>query len=1017
MSKPEISIESLPKPIAEKLQRAARRIRRIIAWRGLLAVLAAALLVFLVVMAIDAATLIFASAYRWLLSLTGFATVALAAYWHLVRPLRRRLTPAEVARLIETRNQDLREERISSTVEILNLKAEELGEFSESLLRQLIKEAEKDAGTLLPEQVFTWRSARRFLLALSIVGAIYAILFAAWPQPTARLLIRAVAPYARVGGLHADRIAVEPGDIRLAVGDSLTVSVTLQTPFSRNVELRTLDPDGEELIERMRPFDPNAELGRERVFATAFPRVEHSFEYRVRAGRALTQFYRVQAFERPRIENLHLRRQHPPYTGRSPERQTVAPNTRIRALIGSTLTLAIETNTPLQEAELFLDGRSLGAGRRSRSDGIPRLEWTVPITGPARTATWRIEKKSRDGFANRPVVSRELNIVADRPPTVEIVNPRQPRIHLPPDGFLSVQYVAGDDFGISRMALRVRPEGESSRTVEQIVPTPVNGEWRGRVPVDLASLRIGQASLLRIEIVAYDNLPESLDGPNQGVSETLTIMIDRDSQALSHQEVERLRVSAEEALAQVIEELQEISQQTTEMREMIESGDPQNVAEAMAAAAELRRDLSAMEQNLSNLAEQFQDTAFQQLAEGIEAMAEDHIAEARGLAESLPSLDDASERQETAAAMEQELASALEAARELQQGFDPLAAEAEQLADLSAMTNLQEQLAYQAQQEDWPQMQDDWMQRQQEIADQLQAAIDQEMASQQLTEQIQSATQQMQEAAQAAWEASQAAEAAQQAAQAADSPEAAAQQETAQAQQAAAAAAQAAVEAAQAAAEATAQTAETAQQAGMEATAQAVGEVAEAAAQTAQQMAQAALQPDATTPQTMARAAAELQDMAAALQHMTAPAAAEADAMAQAAAEAAQAAAEAAAEGAEGQGEAAAQAGEAASQMQQMTQAMAQQMGLPGDPFAPGQPMPSQPGESPGDESTAMFPESGQVPEWAVDIGLAEGDWTRLRGAVEAEADAVEDGAIPLEYRDLVRRYFRELGERDVADE
>ncbi len=559
-----LTLADLPAPIAEKLAFAARRIRRIILMRGLFKVFSLAMLSFLAVMAIDATTMLLSELVRWLLSSAAFAVVCLGASRFLFRPLRRRLSPAEIARVIETRESEFVDERISSTVEILSLQASRQEDFSQTLLKQLISDAEKDAGALAPQQIFTWHSSRRFLYAMLTLASVYAVLFVLWPRHSARLFMRAIAPYARIGGLHADQLQVDPGDVRMAVGDSLTIKVEVEHGVSRNVEIRAIAPDGRELVERMRPSDPeDPEPSR---FFASFPVVNKSFEYRIRAGRALSRFYRVQAFDRPEITNLHVHHEYPQYTDRAPMKETIN-NGRIQAFTGSTLTISVEANTEIEKAELLIDGKSMSAGASAYIEGKQVNQWIVPVEKPG-SFIWQVDMTSSEGFNNPRAPNHELVVFPDKPPGVSIASPESPNVRLDAAAILPIQYSVSDDHGISKVKMRLRPEGAEQRLVEQGVPLEQDGEWSGRALLDLASLRLGNTGIIRVEIVAYDNLPAQLGGPNEGISRTITINIEKGIESHAHQELKAQRELAEKVLEQAVEELEKISQEAAQMQEL-----------------------------------------------------------------------------------------------------------------------------------------------------------------------------------------------------------------------------------------------------------------------------------------------------------------------------------------------------------------------------------------------------------------------------------------------------------------
>ncbi len=1129
MSKSAVSTGNLPKPIAEKLDRAARRIRLIIALRGLCAVLAVAFASFLVVMAVDAVAIIFSSFVRWTLSLAAFTAVIVAAYRFLVRPLLRRLTPAEIARVIETRNEAYKDERISSSVEILNSQYIREGNYSESLINQLVSQAEEDAGTVIPQQIFTWRSARRFIIALALAALVYATLFLAWPQHSARLFMRAIAPYARIGSLYSEQLTITPGDVRLAAGDSLTIKAELQEPFTRRVELRVVGEDGKETVERMRPDDPHSPDNT--LFTASFPVVRNNFEYRVRAGRTLTEFYRARVFERPEITQIHLREEFAPYTGREPRTESKAPG-RIRARLGSTLKLAVETSVPLEDAELLIDEEPIGRGNRATFDGKPVMEWTFPVGAPSRTVHWHVDMESNEGFTNEPVRRRELVIEPDEPPAVTVTRPQSREVRMAPDGFLRLEYEASDDVAIDQVQLRVSAADESTLEIEQTTPEPQDGVWRGRIPVDLGHMDIGRARMIQLEVVVYDNLPQELGGPNRAVSETITILIEDDAEPLVFQDWEPFQETGEQMFDEAIRDLEEIKQKTEEMFDWMDIDEEQ----AFDQAGEIRDDLAAVEERLEDLADFFEDSLYESIAEALREMIEDHIAGAQELSEELPMTDDEEERMEMAEEMDQQVEDALEQAQDIRDQMDSISEAVQDWLERMDMAHRQEQLAHQAQLPDWPDMEDDWRQRQQEMAFEI-GLMSQEMQEQtHLASQMEQTAHAMEEAAQAARDAAdtaqqeptveqaqeaalaaqeQAAQAQQEAQEAQREAESArteeeqqvaleaaaeAQQEAAEAQQRAQQAQQAAAEAleeagaetaaeAQRAAERAQEEAASDQQHAQEAHQQAREEGAEEARQDAHDAQQEAIQRQQEAYEAQLEAQAEFESARDAMQEARLPAAEEAAQLVQEAAEsvretaetardegmqqmsqrleeigdetrqvgediddagrradettapsldesaermtqlaesmremvptqaemersemaeAAHEAAESAAD-AETQEQAASDAAEAADQLEQMADSMAMEMGRPQIPFPFMGRMPDERGRF----QRPPPPESDQVPEWAADLGLTRGDWARLRGMIEADAEAVDDIDVPGEYRELIRRYFRRISRDD----
>jgi hypothetical protein len=179
-----VHMDQLPPELSATLQRATRRIKRILLLRGLLAVTATALLALLAIIAIDASFVIYSELLRVGLSLIGLSAVAWVATRQLVRPLLQPYSPAKIATLIEQRHPEL-EERLSTVVELLALP--ETRERGSAQLVSLITEAaEADARKVSPAREFTGRTIKPKLIVAGVATGIILVLFAVWPSQLSR---------------------------------------------------------------------------------------------------------------------------------------------------------------------------------------------------------------------------------------------------------------------------------------------------------------------------------------------------------------------------------------------------------------------------------------------------------------------------------------------------------------------------------------------------------------------------------------------------------------------------------------------------------------------------------------------------------------------------------------------------------------------------------------------------------------------------------------------------------------
>ncbi|MBP6601992.1 MAG: hypothetical protein KA250_09340, partial [Verrucomicrobiales bacterium] len=280
MSSLEDALSKLPKPILDKLQSMIRRIRRLLFLRGLCATLAVALIALLVIMSVDAAVTLFSTAARWALSLVGLGATTVAAWWFLYRPLSRPLTLTHMARILEIRHPEL-QERISTAVELLSSDDPDSIRGSEELINAVVDSAVIDVAAVDPKTEFKPVRSRKFILAAAIATGIILLLFAVWPKQSWTLVSRAFAPFLDIGNAYADSLVVDPGNIRVAKGQPVTIQVSVKHKRLKRAEIRKQMPDGSETVERMSLIAE--ELDGTKRFSLTFPGVNENFHYRVRA--------------------------------------------------------------------------------------------------------------------------------------------------------------------------------------------------------------------------------------------------------------------------------------------------------------------------------------------------------------------------------------------------------------------------------------------------------------------------------------------------------------------------------------------------------------------------------------------------------------------------------------------------------------------------------------------------------------------------------------------------------------
>jgi hypothetical protein len=540
----------LPRPIVESLRAVIQRMRWVILTRGIAAVVAVAAGSLLSIMAIDASVVLFSATTRWLLTLSAFLLTAAASIWFLVMPLAKTITLAGIARAIEEHHPEL-QERLSSAIELLTSRDLPSIRGSEALISALAAEATQDAGKVQPRAEITLRSARPFLIAAG-AGLVIIIGIVALIPDGGQLLARAVAPFANTA-IRDWMITVRPADDSvIQEKDRVTVDVTVKSRSVSRAEFRRVLPDGSESVEMMSPLAP-ADNGDAR-FSFVTPPATESFRYRIHVGDALTRFYKVTVVERTAIKRIQIKYEFPEYT-RWESRVDADASGDIKALLGTRVTVTAETNRPVRTADLKINGQTPQGIRLDIAPapgGTSVCTFSMTLT-PELRGRWALATVDENNFANTSG-EHALDVLGDTPPAVAMVLPQEKKIRVKPTDEVPIGWLMTDDVGLSGAEFTVETDTRQHSTVPLPLPAAAAGkpqrEAQGQTPLDLSKLPLKGARQLTVRVRGTDVLPPKT-GPQEGLSEILTIDLDVKAEAF---EVQQLQAEAE-ALRQALERI------------------------------------------------------------------------------------------------------------------------------------------------------------------------------------------------------------------------------------------------------------------------------------------------------------------------------------------------------------------------------------------------------------------------------------------------------------------------------
>jgi len=693
MSTLEAALGQLPKPILDKLQSMIGRVRRLLFIRGLFATLAVALVSLLAIMAIDAAVTLFSTTARWILSLAGLFTTLAAAWWFLVRPLSRRFTLTKMARILEVRHPEL-QERISTAVELLASKDPDSIRGSQELIAAVVDSAVIDVASVDPKTEFKQGRSKKFILAAGVSGAIILLLLAIWPARSWTLLARAMAPFLDIGNAYADTLVVDPGSVRVAKGEPVTIQVSVKHKRLKRAEVRRQLPDGSESVERMALISEEPD-GTKR-FSLTFPSVAEDFDYRVRAGAALSEYFDVTTVEPPSVASLTVGYDFPEYT-RMPDAASKTETGEIRAVAHTKVSITAELNRPVWTAKMMLNESAEVADPVVEGN---KVTWSLDLKS-GMNGNWHLELADEEGFKNQPI-SYPLEALPDKAPTVRITQPVQRDIRLKPTERLPIDLEVIEDFGIGDVVLLVTPDGAAAPTeVAQPAPdAPTRpGSYAARVVVDIPSLRLApEQQRLAVQVRVRDNRPTDYDGPGTGMSEVIFVTLDQNAKSIADQAIEAQRKEIEE---QIREAKRELERARDDMRRAEQ--DLSRTEEIDEKATERLQEFTAhneaAREKLEEVAATLNTPLFKEQSARAEKIANETLAAAQDKADMIPATDDKQERIAGAKASREKVEESIRDLDGLAKSMREAQKDYEAISKLNELANRQQELAMKA--EDW----------------------------------------------------------------------------------------------------------------------------------------------------------------------------------------------------------------------------------------------------------------------------------------------------------------------------
>ena len=637
-------MKGIPFSVGRFLEHAIARVRRIYLIRGIAAVGIVWILGIAAVMTVDSRIVIFDDRVRWAMTAGVWLVALLAAMWAIVRPLRRRLDFRRLAGILDRRHPE-QEERLSTLVELSESDAAKAG-FSASLFALVCDLAENDVAKLDLRREFPVFGAWRWFGVFALMALALGVGSAVSPNLVGLLFVRAVAPWADIGNLFSDEIAVKPGDITILSGSVIKIeaapSALNSQPSTRNSQPATLNSQPATLnsqpstrnsqpatrnsysirISRKRPHGWSEETVEEMaggVYETTADLNEREWRYRVTAGHAVTRYYYVRVSQMPRYDLFTATVDYPAYTRMKPLVLTNSAVTAITAIQGSRVKFDVKVSDPGTLVD-FRIGKE------------PVFEHTMVSN---KTVNWSLDLVNEDGF--RAEKGRHpLTSFIDQPPTVLIEKPTG-TLRLPPHAKIPVEITASDDIGIADAYFRVSIDDEpwaqhfgtkielANPTRNSQLATPNSTFVRTVADVDLSFYDLVFAKNIRFDVVVNDACPPELGGPHSATSTPFTVQFAADEATYAIQELKHEVADARRDIEEARKRLNDAQNLARQVRDELRR-DPKPSTATEERSERLAHELQEAEKRVSELRDEFlPDERFAPLARPLERILDETL--------------------------------------------------------------------------------------------------------------------------------------------------------------------------------------------------------------------------------------------------------------------------------------------------------------------------------------------------------------------------------------------------------
>lgn len=485
---------TLPKEIAQPIQRFARH-KALIRAAGLLsAAILAALALFLCAILVDRCVEL-PRAFKPILPLLAVALPALIALWGIAIMLREQdadaaageLDGASVA-LFGTGGRDA----VRSALNFSARTNQDPAGVNPYMLAETLREAKILGGKVSPSAVLGWGAGPRQILIAALLGGVILGL-SRWQYMQMDLLWqRFLDPLGNYPRPSLTKIEIDaPLEQTLIQGDDMPLKVLL----SGNVPadpLATLHIVGNQTGDLTVVMSPRPQ----QRFESQIKNIDRSLGFYVTAGDGRSALYKLRVEPRPAITKLNVRYEYPRYTFIPPHEEQITYR-ELSGVEGTRVTVKFESSLAVVDPQaIFPERKYKAAWDAAQRQGTFRF--TID-----RETSFTIRLVTPAGAENHGDAGYRVRLVPDNPPTISLLGIAE-NAALYRDDLLQLHYKGTDDFGIAEAFLRCRGADSKPKEYSLQLQHPNQKLAEGDATIDLRELTAEDDSQLDLELVMID---------------------------------------------------------------------------------------------------------------------------------------------------------------------------------------------------------------------------------------------------------------------------------------------------------------------------------------------------------------------------------------------------------------------------------------------------------------------------------------------------------------------------------